>query len=307
MFSTMKKAKEITSGKIDMTINLEVPIEGKTQTVGLTVKGESSLSAAHADLGINYSGIILMLDDAVRMTNNTLYFNCDSLFTFMGSSASDLGLKKWISIPYSERNEDYIKEYSEFYDSLIDAFEEMCKDQSVTKSNDTFNLSVPKDKFVSFTQSILEVINKNLDSWYDKYISLMEKSGLTNLPDITGEGSGDMLSELKNNKAEILKSWNEFYTSTKEELSKNPEINANLDYSILLTGKEGSRVLKQDVAMNGSEGNETIKLSMNTSTEESNAEIKVEAPSADDTMTMEEFSQIFSAMTGAMSGLNITE
>lgn len=294
MFSDMKdiariKAYEFTAqGSIALKSEDEdgIPID-----IGFAMDGKTDGKSASANMSITWGALTYTLNDFIRMTDNTLYINLSSLLSslssYMGSSTAIPGIKSWVSIPVTEPNEESQKLSLTFYDAIIDSFEKICKDQKIRQTGDTWTLDLSGEQMVSFLQAALEEINTNFSSWYDSYVTLLEKSGNTELlkdysdlfgdysdlsdesdeepkdesdkkakeetDDKSDEESTDPIQALKDGKEEALKEWAESYTTYKEAINdlaasiSSGETKLSAKYDVSLSGKEGSQNAEQTV------------------------------------------------------------
>ena len=293
MFDVMKEAQEVTSAKVNMNLNMEVPNNEDFQKIGVTISGTSSEKAAALDVDVTVNELSYSLKDFIRMVDNQMYLNFASIFKISGMSASDLGMKNWVSIPNASLNDDTLKSSKKLSSSLIAGFEVACKDQKITQDGDTYTLTIPKDKLVSFAQAILDVINSNIDSWYDEYVDVLEKSDIDSLLKMSGDEN--LISDLKKNKKENLESWKKTYNELTKELKENKidsDIDSAITYSIKLTGKEGSRVVEQNIAADVKDSKDSVNIKFTSKAEET-SDIKVEAPSKDDIMSIDELNNLF--------------
>lgn len=293
MFDVMKEAQEITSAKVNMNLTMEVPNSEDFKKIGVTISGTGSEKAAAFDLDVTVDELSYSLKDFIRMVDNQMYLNFASIFKISGMSASDLGMKNWISVPNTGLNDESIKSSKTLSSSVLAGFEVACKDQKITQDGDTYTLTIPKDKLVSFAQAVLDVVNSNIDSWYDQYVDVLEKSDVDSLFKISGEENP--LSDLKKNKKENLETWKKMYDELSKELKEgkiDSDIDSAITYSIKMTGKEGSRVVNQSIEANVKDANESAKIKFTSKSEET-TDIKVEAPNKDDVMSIEELNNLF--------------
>lgn len=318
MFSDMKDMARIktcefnTKGSIALNSDDEddIPID-----IAFSMDGKTNGKSMAANISITWGAFTYTLDDFIRVTDGTMYMNISSIFSSLSSmfGSSDLipGMKTWVSIPFSETSDETQELSLDFYDTIIDSFEKICKDQDISQSEDTWTLNISGEQMVSFLQNGLEEINTNFSSWYDLYVTLLEKSGNTELLQdysaLFGEDSDeavseDLIQELKDGKEDAVKEWGEAYTSYKEKLDNletsisSGEANASAKYNISLSGKEGSRNAEQAMEFN-LENTKTASsaiVNINQKITETN-DVTVEAPNAEDVMTFEEYSELMSS------------
>lgn len=308
----------------DIPINISFTMDGKTD-------GKSAM----ANMSVTWGAVTYTLDDFIRMTDNTCYINLSSLTSslssLLGSGDMLTGVKSWISIPVTAMSDENRELYLDFYDAVIDSFEKVCKDQDISQKDDTWTLDISGEQMVSFLRTGLEEINTNFSSWYDSYVALLEKSGNTELlkdysdllkeysaEDTDGETNGetdeetdpksdekamdDPIQALKDGKEDAMNEWAENYESYKESIDdlsasiSSGETNASAKYDVSLTGKEGARNAEQEFGftVEDTEKSRSYAISLNQKLTEI-GDVTVEAPTADDVMTFEEFSELISS------------
>lgn len=331
MFSDMKdiariKTYEFTAeGSIALDSNNEddIPVD-----ISFSMDGKTNGKAVAANMSIGWGAITYSLDDFIRMTDGTLYMNMSCIFSSLSAmfGGSDMmsGMKAWVSIPVSETSDETQKLSLDFYDTIIDSFEKACKDQEISQSGDTWTLNISGEQMVSFLQSGLEEINTNFSSWYDLYVTLLEKSVNSELlkdyaalfgedsdEESANETAKDPIQSLKDGKKDAVTKWGEKYTSYKENLDNleksisSGEAKASAKYDVSLTGKEGSRTAEQAIKFNleDTKTTDSAAMTINHKITET-GDVTVEAPNADDVMTFEEYSELISSFMGYISPLD---
>ena len=305
MFSAMKKIYRISSCEFNTQADITFQMEGEEIPLSLTLDGMTDKDSMCADMTVGMGALSFTMDDFIRMTDGIIYINLSSLVSIpmVGDYLEETS--DWVSIPATQMNDDTRSLYFDFYDVMIDALENSCRNQTISQENDTWTLEIPGEKLASFAQAVLEQINTNFSDWYDLYVELLEKSGsgemLKDYAALSGEETEeDPVQTLKDGKEDALAEWEEMYPSLKESLAEmeeaisNGETTASASYLVSLTGKDGSRQasLVLDFNLTETETSEFITCSMNHEMKEI-SKVEVEAPAQDQVMSFEEFMEAY--------------
>lgn len=338
MFSDMKEISQITSAEFTGEGDVSIKSEDEDITFHFSMDGKTNGKDCAVNMSFSSGALTITLDDFIRMTNNTIYINQSSLFSTLFGAGDIDGMKKWISAPVSTADDETQAISKSFSNALIDSLENICKDQDISKNDDTWILNIPGEKMASFAAAALDEIDANISSWYDLYVDLLEASGSAELmqeysalsgedtieddyfieDDDTGEDADisedsesdeDLIQSLKDNKEDNLNTWKEMSASLRDSLKdldeaiSNKETSASAEMSVSLTGKKGSRTAEETfsfLAENAGD-NESMSLFISQQLTETD-DISVEAPDEAEVMTMEEYSQAVSDYFGAYEG-----
>ncbi|MDY4970869.1 MAG: hypothetical protein SO101_11540 [Lachnospiraceae bacterium] len=309
MFSDMKEISQITSaeftGEGDVSIKSE---DDEDITFHFSMDGKTNGKDCAVNMSFSSGALTITLDDFIRMTNNTIYINQSSLFSTLFGAGDIDGMKKWISAPVSTADDETQAISKSFSNALIDSLENICKDQDISKNDDTWILNIPGEKMASFAAAALDEIDANISSWYDLYVDLLEASGSAELMQeysaLSGEDTiedEDLVQSLKDNKEDNLNTWKEMSASLRDSLKdldeaiSNKETSASAEMSVSLTGKKGSRTAEETFSFLAENTGDAESMSLFISQQLTETDdISVEAPDETDVMTMEEYSQAMS-------------
>lgn len=310
MFSDMKKISQIKSSEFTSEGGITIQSDEMDLQFHFTLDGKTDGKSAAMNCTFTSGALTLTLDDFIRMTDNTVYINMAPIFsTLFGleDTESMEGMKSWVSSSVSV-SDDTAAISQSFNETMIDAFERLCKDQDISKSGDTWTLNIPGDKMASFALAALNEIDTNLSSWYDLYVKLLEKTGtgelLSEYSALSGEETEeDAVQALKNGKEEALNSWKETSTSLKEQLNgleeaiSSGKVSTSGKLEVSLAGKEGARKAGETVSFSYEDTSDSTSISLDLDHKLTEAgEVTVEAPDAADVMTMEEYMDLMSGM-----------
>ncbi|MDO5409451.1 MAG: hypothetical protein Q4F21_03245 [Lachnospiraceae bacterium] len=323
MFSDMKKIGEIRSCEYDSTIDFKVKSDDEDIQCSISLNGKTGTKAASADMTVTWGPATYTFKDFFRMTDKTLYFNLSSVFAiFGGTDVLGDDMKDWISLPGTELDEKTYSASLDLYKAIIDSLEKACKDQDISKNKDTWTLNIPSEKMIPFAKAALEEVNSNISSWYDKYVEYIEKSGTEELlkeysallgeiepdkKDDTEDAAEDPVKELKEGKEDALKQWNKMYDEYQKLLDEtqkaisDKKMTASGKFDVSLTGKEGSRTASESISFKAEDkdAKNSISFQMSQNMKEIK-EVKVDAPSKDDVMTIDEFSNLLGVFMGGL-------